>query len=79
MPFGQATAATCRRRVLRYEGRMAPHWCLLAVISWDCWSKPLGYEFGGVNQDRVYPALCQIGFILGIETEARAEGRLRKS
>lgn len=56
-----------------------PHWRLLAVIGWYCWGEPLGYEFGGVNEDRAYPAFCQIGFILGIETEARAERRVRKA
>lgn len=58
---------------------MPSHGRLLAVIGWHCWGEPLGYELAGVNEDRLYPAFCQIGFIFGIETEARAKGRLRKA
>jgi hypothetical protein len=73
MPFGEAGATAGGSRVLRHEGGMATHWCLLAVIRRRGRCEALGDEFLGVVENSGKATRLEKSPLLWTQTETSAE------
>lgn len=74
MPFGEAGAAACRGRMLRYEDRMAAHRGLFAIVRRLGRRQPSGYEITCMDKDGFAAARCQIVALFWTQPETGPEG-----